>query len=146
MNVRQSAAVLAVAALSIGFVEPGAAQSQEKYKIRLSTVPMDGALRSTVAGSGSATAVLAGNKLTITGTFDGLRSPATAARLHRGLMTGVRGAALADLTVSKATTGTVSGSIDLTPEQAQSLKKGQLYIQIASEKAPDGNLWGWVLK
>jgi len=34
----------------------------------------------------------------------------------------------------------------LTPEQVQSLKKGQLYIQIYSEKAPDGNLWGWLLR
>jgi len=68
------------------------------------------------------------------------------ARLHRGLATGVRGSAFQDLTVSKATTGTITGSIDLTPEQVQSLKKGQLYIQIYSEKAPDGNLWGWLLR
>lgn len=146
MNLRQSVAVVAIAVLSIWLVEPGVAQGQDKYKIRLSTIPMDGSLRATVAGSGSATAVLAGNKLTISGTFDGLRSPATVARVHRGLMTGVRGAALGDLTVSKAITGTVTGSIDLTAEQVQSLKKGQLYIQIASEKAPEGNLWGWILK
>jgi hypothetical protein len=42
--------------------------------------------------------------------------------------------------------GTLSGSIDLTPEQLQSLRKGQLYLQISSEKAPDGNLWGWLLR
>ena len=40
----------------------------------------------------------------------------------------------------------MSSSIDLTPEQLQALKKGQLYIQIASEKAPDGNLWGWFVR
>jgi hypothetical protein len=28
----------------------------------------------------------------------------------------------------------------------QALKKGQLYIQISSEKAPDGNLWGWFVR
>jgi hypothetical protein len=123
-----------------------AAQGQEKYRVRLSVVPVDGQLRQVIAGSGSATAVLAGTKLTINGTFEGLRTSATTAKLHRGLMTGVRGVALADLTVSKGTSGTVTGSIDLTPEQAQSLRKGQLYIQIASEKAPEGNLWGWILK
>jgi CHRD domain len=146
MNSRRSLAVLAIAALVGCFAQAGAAQSQGKYRIRLSTVPMDGGMRDAVAGRGSASAVLAGTKLTITGTFDGLRSPATAARVHLGLATGVRGASLADLTVSKATSGMVSGTIDLTPEQLQSLQKGKLYVQISSEKAPDGNLWGWILK
>jgi len=61
-------------------------------------------------------------------------------------MPGVRGSSFADLTVSKGTSGTVSGSLDLTPEQVQSLRKGQFYIQIHSEKAPEGNLWGWLLR
>jgi hypothetical protein len=59
---------------------------------------------------------------------------------------GVRGPSFGVLTVSKAPKGTLSGSIDLTPEQLQALRKGQLYIQISSEKAPDGNLWGWVVR
>ena len=58
----------------------------------------------------------------------------------------MRGAAVADLTVSKAMNGTITGSLDLTPEQVQSLQSGRLYIQISSEKAPDGNLWGWLLR
>jgi len=41
--------------------------------------------------------------------------------------------------------GTLSGSFDLTPDQIESLKKGKWYVQIHSEKAPDGNLWGWLL-
>jgi hypothetical protein len=48
--------------------------------------------------------------------------------------------------VSKAMSGTITGSIDLTPEQVQGLKNGRLYLQISSEKAPDGNLWGWLLR
>jgi len=142
---RKSVAVLVLALVGLWFAQP-AAQNQERYKARLATVPMDGGMRETVAGSGSASALLAGTKLTISGTFQGLRSPATAARVHHGLAMGVRGAPLADLTVSKAVTGTVTGSIDLTPEQAQNLRKGQLYIQISSEKAPDGNLWGWLVR
>jgi hypothetical protein len=145
MNSRQSAAALAIAAIVI-FAQVGAAQNQERYKIRLTTVPMDGGMRNTVAGSGSASAVLAGTKLTITGTFEGLRSPATAAELHRGLAKGVRGPSLGALTVSRTTNGTVTGSLDLTPEQLQSLRLGQLYVEISSEKAPEGNLWGWILK
>ena len=146
MNSRQSVAVLAIAVGVFGFALSGAAQNQERYKVRLTTVPMDGGMRTTVAGSGSASAVLAGTKLAITGTFEGLRSPATAAQLHRGLAKGVRGASLGELTVSRAMNGTVAGSLDLTAEQLQSLRQGQLYIQISSEKAPDGNLWGWLLR
>jgi hypothetical protein len=49
------------------------------------------------------------------------------------------------LTVSKAISGTVTGTVDLTREQVQSLQSGRLYVQISSEKAPEGNLWGWLL-
>ena len=123
-----------------------AAQSEEKFKIRISPVPLDGAMRTTVAGLGSATATLSGNKLTIAGTFEGMPSAATTAKIHRGLATGVRGSPFLDLTVTKAPKGTLSGSFELTPEQVQYLKQGKLYIQIQSEKAPDGTLWGWILK
>ena len=145
MNVRQFAAVLPVAAM-LWFAPSSAAQNQERYKVRLATVPMDGGMRHTVAGSGSATAALTGTTLAINGTFEGLRSPATAARLHAGTARGVRGASVAELTVSKATKGTVTGSVTLTPEQVKGLREGRLYIELASEKAPEGNLWGWILK
>jgi len=142
----RSVAVLGLTALLVSLALPGAGQTQEKYKVRLATVPMDGGMRNTVAGTGTATAVLAGAKLTVNGTFDGLLSPATTAAVHRGPAMGVRGSSFATLTVSKAAKGTLSGSIDLTPEQVQALKKGQLYIQLSSEKAPDGNLWGWFVR
>jgi CHRD domain len=140
---KRSIAVLA-GLLSIPFF--AGAQNQETYKIHISPVPRDVAMQKTVAGSGSATATLSGNKLTITGTFDGMPSAATAAKIHRGLTTGVRGSPFLDLTVTKESKGTISGSFDLTPEQVQYLKQGKLYIQINSEKAPDGTLWGWLLK
>lgn len=122
------------------------AQNQETYKIRIAPVARDVAMQKTVTGSGSATATLSGNKLTITGNFEGMPSAATAAKVHRGLTTGVRGSPFLDLTVTKAPKGTISGSFDLTAEQVQYLKQGKLYIQINSERAPDGTLWGWLLK
>lgn len=122
------------------------AQNQQKFKIRISPVALDVAMQKVVAGSGSATATLSGNKLTITGTFEGMPSAATTAKIHRGLATGVRGSPFQDLAVTKATNGTISGSFDLTPEQVRYLEDGKLYIQIYSEKAPDGTLWGWILK
>jgi hypothetical protein len=125
---------------------PAAAQNEVRYKVRLAPVPMDIAMRSTVAGSGSATAVLKGTSLTINGTFEGLRSSATSARLHQGPTMGLRGMPFADLMISKATNGTITGSVALSPEQARALERGRVYLQISSERAPDGNLWGWFVR
>ena len=122
------------------------AQTQEAYKGRLSPVPVDATLLPNTTGHGAASAVLAGAKLTVSGTFEGMRGPATTAQLRRGAYIGVRGPVLFELTVSKAASGTISGSFDLTPEQVQSLRQGKLYVQIQSERAPEGNLWGWLAK
>ena len=121
-------------------------QARETFKVRLSPVPVDATSRNTTTGNGAASATLTGNKLTITGTFEGLQAAATTARLHAGAVTGVRGTAFADLEITQAPAGTLSGSVTLTRDQIDSLKKGRLYIQIHSEKAPDGNLWGWLLR
>jgi hypothetical protein len=142
----RSAALVGIAITFLLLATPGAAQNEVRYRVRLSPVPVDIPMRSTVAGIGNATAVLKGATLTVTGTFEGLVSPATTARVHRGVAMGVRGPSVTDLTVTKAPKGTVSGSINLSPEQMEGLKKGQFYIQISSEKAPDGNLWGWMVR
>jgi hypothetical protein len=139
--------ILTTVCLSLlALASPGVSQNAERFRIRLTTVPMDGGMRNTVAGFGSASATLAGSKLSITGTFDGLKSPATTAKLNSGVARGVRGNPVADLTVTKATKGSLTGSIDLTAEQVKGLRDGKLYVEIASEKAPEGNLWGWILK
>jgi hypothetical protein len=119
------------------------AQTAETYKTRLSPLPRDATNMNDLTGVGSVTAVLTGTKLAISGTFEGMRGPATVARIHRA-QPGVRGDAVFELTVSKAPAGTVSGSLTLTTMQVQDLRKGWLYVQIHSEKAPDGNLWGWL--
>jgi CHRD domain len=121
----------------------------ETYTARLGWVPTTPTDRPNVIGKGSASATLAGRKLTIAGAFEGLAAPATVARLHRGIAKGARGAAIADLTVTQAASGKLSGSVDLTPEQVEALKQGKLYIQLHTGKGvpPDGStLWGWFLK
>jgi CHRD domain-containing protein len=120
------------------------AQAARSYRARLSPVPIDLAMAATVAGSGSVTAVLNGAKLTVNGTFEGLKSPATVVRLHKA-QRGVRGPAVLDLTATNGTSGTISGAVDLTPQQVQDLQNSRLYVQLHSQKAPDGNLWGWLL-
>ncbi len=104
-------------------------------------------MMATIAGSGSLTATLVGKQLTIQGTFSGLRSPATTAQIRRGPK-GIRGPVVPnlDLAVTKAEKGELSGTLDLTPDQIADLRNGRWYVQIQSERAPDGNLWGWLLK
>lgn len=121
------------------------AESAAVYAARLSTVPIDLAMAETIAGRGAATATLSGQTLTVTGTFAGLRSPATIVRLHRGPNRGLRGPVLGELRVSAATRGEISGTIELTDAQVEDLQQGRLYLQLHSEGAPEGNLWGWLL-
>ena len=123
-----------------------AAQTKETYKARLSPVPADARTRAELTGSGSATAMLNGTKLTVTGSFEGLKTPATTVNLHSAVAAGVRGPVIADLTAPKATAGMIEGSVDLTAPQIENLHHGGLYVEIHSEKAPDGVLWGWLLK
>jgi len=121
------------------------AQNGQSFKARLSTVPVDATMLPTVAGSGSLKAVLTGNQLTISGSFEGLRSSAIQASIHIGPQRGIRGPAVHDLNVTKEKAGSVSGAVDLTASEVEDLKNGRLYVQIDSERAPEGNLWGWVL-
>lgn len=115
------------------------------YQARLSVVPLDVAMQSTIAGRGEVRGTLEGSTLVLRGRFSGLRSSATVARLHLSAVRGVRGAAVADLTVSPAVEGDLTGRVALTPPQLTALSEGRLYVQLHSEKAPEGTLWGWLL-
>jgi PPE-repeat protein len=123
----------------------GVSQNRETFKLRLAPVSMDAAMKVNIAGSGSGSAILTGSKLNVNATFEGLLLTATTAQLHAGSATGVRGPVIFDLKVSPATNGNLSGVFDLTADQVESLRKGHFYLQLASEKVPDGNLWGWLL-
>lgn len=130
--------------LVLGAVLVGAAQGPRAFRARLSPVPIDVSMQSTIAGVGSVTATLEGTTLTINGKYDGLKTPATVARVHRAFR-GTRGPSFAELKVSGGTSGTLTGQLALTKEQIGELGKSLFYVQLHSEKAPDGNLWGWLL-
>ena len=137
-------AALAPAAIVLLLTISPHAQTSKTFRTRLAPVPIDLAMAATITGSGAVTAALTGSKLTFTGTFEGLATPATIAQVHKGPVAGVRGPVLFDLTVTHATSGTISGSVELTATQIADLEKRRLYVQVHSEKAPDGNLWGWL--
>jgi CHRD domain len=150
MTTRRRRAALAIF-IAAGLFLPVLAGAQDApkkavFQARLSPVPIDLSMMGRIAGSGSLTATLSGKQLTIQGTFEGLRSAATSAGIHRGPK-GIPGPAIAglELSATKAEKGTISGTLELTPDQIADLKGGRLYVQIQSVSAPDGNLWGWLL-
>ena len=115
------------------------------YEAELDPTPFDATTRADVIGSiGNVTADLDGNTLTVHGSFSCLTSPATAGSFRIGLAKGVPGDAIGSLTVSHARQGEVSGSIKLSAAQKAARDRQALYLRIDSEKAPDGNLQGWL--
>jgi hypothetical protein len=121
------------------------AAAQQSFKVRLRPVPIEASTAANTTGAGEVTAELAGTRLTLRGTFAGLKGAATVARLHEGAVMGVRGPAIADVTATPGTSGTLGGEVTLTAAQVEGLRQGRIYLQVHSESAPDGNLWGWLL-
>jgi len=140
-----SRAHLLLASALVAVLGPSTHTQAREYRARLSVVPIDVAMQENVAGSGSVTATLSGTTLTLTGTFQGLKSAATDVRLHRAPKTAMRGPVIGELKASGGTSGTLAGRVELTASQVDDLSNGRLYLQLHSEKAPDGNLWGWLL-
>ena len=134
---------LAGCALALAAVPALAATTT--YQANLGPMPLDAANKPNMLGRGDATASWDGKALTVTGTFGGLPSPATAAHLIIGLGIGVPGTESLDLTVSQSQDGTVSGTLPLSAKQQAAFRTGKMYVQIDSQKAPTGNLWGWLL-
>lgn len=132
-------------ALSMASVTWAAAQSAT-FAARLSTTPIDRSLQATVTGSGAVSAGLDGRELVLDGSFAGLQGAATSARLHVGPVTGVRGPAVAELEIDHGASGSVRGTVRLSRADAEALEDGRMYVQIDSEAAPEGNLWGWLLR
>lgn len=140
-----SSALAAIVCAMLGVWIPAAAQGDAQFKGRLSPVPVAAADLERIQGSGSMTATLAGATLTIAGTFQGLVSPATVARVHIGGK-GIPGPAVFEITVTKGTAGSLSGTLRLSPSQVDDLRRGKMYVQLHSEQAPEGNLRGWLLQ
>jgi hypothetical protein len=154
MVLKRAVLLMAVAMVAWAVGHPAIAQTGDKYTARLGWVPIANQNdRANISGKGSVTATLAGTRLTLSGTFEGLPAPATVARLHRGIAKGARGPVVSDLTVTKAATGnagTLAGTVTLTPLDVDNLKAGKLYVQLHCEKGlpkEDGStLWGWFLR
>ena len=121
------------------------------YQTNLGPMPLDDETKAVIGGRGDATASYDGKTFVVKGNFRGMPSNAISAHVFDSPVAGMPGNKLFDLEVTKAVSGTISGSFTLSSAQARALRTGKLYIQINSEKAPaeypwgpKGTLWGWL--
>ena len=140
---------LRVAAPSASAAVLAAAQQPKTFKARLSPVPIDVTMQATIAGIGIGhRRCSTGTKLAVTGTFEGLqvagddRAGSQEPGAGRSRTGRLRPDGRRRPTARAARSAARSTS---PPLQVADLEKGRLYVQLHSEKAPDGNLWGWLL-
>ncbi len=145
MSNRSIAQFLSPALLAIaGLICTGLAWAQaESYRARLSPMPTTPQTVDSITGDGEVFLTLEGNILSVTGSFAGMSSVATAAHLHHG-PPARPGPAVHQLDVTTATGGEIGGEIELTEEQIEALRANSLYVQIHSEGNPPGELRGWI--
>ena len=132
---------MAILALALAASQAAA----ESFETRLSPSPLTDGTRVNITGEGRALVTWDGNILSVSGNFQGLAGNATTAALYDGLGIGISGPKALDLSVTQDKSGMIWGSLPLTRKQLADLRAGRLYVQIDSEKAPDGNLHGWLL-
>ena len=131
-----AAAVVAGCGTSDGSGEDGT------FEARLSRMPVSLVTHATMKGEGAATARVEGDGLVVEGTF-AIETSGTTAALHRA-RPGLRGPAIHELTLQGGEDGSFAGTVPLTEELTAALAAGELYLQVASEKHPDGILRGWL--
>jgi alcohol dehydrogenase (cytochrome c) len=119
------------------------ASAQETYRARLSPMPVNAQTVRTITGLGQVRATLDGNRLTIAGEYRGMSSPATSAHVHLAAPT-MAGPVAAPLQVTGGQAGQLSGSVTLNADQLAALRNESLYVQVHSERNPNGELRGWI--
>ena len=117
----------------------------ENFETRLSPSPLTDGTRVNITGEGQVSAILDGTSLTLKGDFQGLAGNATTAELDDGPGIAIPGVKAFALEASQAQDGTITGALTLSARQVAALRAGHLYVQVNSQKAPDGNLTGWLL-
>ena len=142
MSSSNRSACIATLGVVVALWLPGRALAQERFETRIAPVAMDMLTRDSVAGAGRVTAVLEGSTLAIGGSFRGLPSRATSGELRQGIAVGAPGPAVGKVTVAPAQAGQLESRIKLNPAQLAALRAGRMYVQVNSEKAPPGYIWG----
>ena len=141
---RSRGVALGILACVLAAGGPLRTQSGEQFAGRLSRMPVDRATSPSISGGGEVRATLDGSALTVSATFAGMSSPATAAHLHRAPVAR-RGPVAFALDVPEAAAGRIEATIDLSDAQVDVLRDGRYYLLIHTENNPEGELRGWLL-
>lgn len=113
------------------------------YRARLSELPVSPQTYREITGVGEVFANLNGSTLTVTGSFEGMSSAASAAHVHNAPKA-MNGPPIGALEPTALPSGEVNGELELTAEQVEALRNEELYIVIHSENNPGGELRGWL--
>lgn len=142
--VRVFAIAIALALMWLSIGASAIAAGPEAFNARLSPLGVTNATVNTTTGAGLLKATLNGSQLIIEGTFEGLTGNATSANIRRGPK-GIPGPVIFDIPIAKAANGKINAALTLNAEQMADLRAGRLYVQIHSERAPEGSIRGWML-
>jgi hypothetical protein len=141
---RRASRLLIVAGVLALLVGAAHAQTSQEFQGRLSVLPIDFTTAPSMSGMGEAHATLTGATLVITGDFEGLSSPATAAHVHQA-PPARRGPVALTLDVVSGRSGTLAGTFTLDAAAQDALRGGEYYVQIHTENNRGGELRGWLL-
>lgn len=93
------------------------------------------------AGTADVTLDTDTNKVSWKVTYENLTGDATAAHFHGPAKVGANAGPIVDITANLK-----DGSADVTADQLQMIREGNTYINIHTEKYPDGEIRGQVLQ
>lgn len=125
------------------FFMPAISAQTEVFRARLSPMPTTPQTVNEIIGEGEVILTLAGNTLTIEGSFEGMSSTATAAHVHNG-PPARPGPVIHTLSITDDTAGEITAELQLNDDEIAELKANNFYIQIHSINNPPGELRGWV--
>ena len=127
---------LAAATLMISFLFSGAAMAVAPIKVKLSGGQEVPPVKSSAKGSGK---IVVGDDKSVSGTIKTSKMTGTAAHIHQGAK-GENGPPIITLTTSSPGKWAVPPGAKLTDEQYQSLKDGNLYINVHSDAHKGGEI------
>lgn len=133
---RKPGIALAVVALMIGAFVSGTALAMAPMNANLSGSQEVPAVKSSAKGTST---IIVGDDKSVSGTIKTTGMKGTAAHIHQGAK-GMNGPHIIVLTKLSPDEWTVPAGSTLTDEQFQSLKDGNLYINVHSDAHKDGEI------
>jgi len=118
----------------------GGNANQSVYNMQLTGAQEVPANTSTATATVMVTLDQTTGAVTVTGHFDNLSSMATVAHIHGPAAVGMNANVLVPLTVTAATSGTLSGSGMMSSTQMNDMLSGMTYVNIHSMTYPDGEI------